>query len=369
MKTSGTASAGPRTRPGAGLRMAAVRMLPIRMLAVAACGLALAGCGSSAPQGPNTSVTAPTGIGRPPAPATAEAAFAQAAFTPYAGLGSLYNDGLAPDESFAALAADCATTAGYPQLATSGDLPVSIHIGASLTLSPDYGQFGYLSMAQAKQSGFQPDGSLIGLATGSAPTGGGDIDSLPAAEQAVALKCAEVEQNFETQQDKTSMAVIQTLTQDILSDVQNDADVHQATQAWHTCMATNGYDYATPSAAFQDAIQKYIGAKQAGSGGGNWVQSTPTENSAQIALAVTDAQCTQTSDLGGIYFAVLSSYEKQIVDLNLTRLTAAVQDYRTGYQKAVSAMDALLSAASARPGPGGPGLAGGSPGASPAPAR
>jgi hypothetical protein len=37
---------------------------------------------------------------------------------------------------------------------------------------------------------------------------------------------------------------------------------------------------------------------------------------AQIAAAVTDAGCTQSSDLAGIYFAVQASYEQQLVTAN-----------------------------------------------------
>ena len=36
-------------------------------------------------------------------------------------------------------------------------------------------------------------------------------------------------------------------------------------------------------------------------------------NQAQIAAAVTDANCTQSTDLAGIYFAVQASYEQQLV--------------------------------------------------------
>jgi hypothetical protein len=44
-----------------------------------------------------------TGLGRPPAPASAQAALSAEAFTPYAGLGASTDDGLAPGDTYAAL--------------------------------------------------------------------------------------------------------------------------------------------------------------------------------------------------------------------------------------------------------------------------
>ncbi len=43
---------------------------------------------------------------------------------------------------------------------------------------------------------------------------------------------------------------------------------------------------------------------------------SPAANQAQIAAAVTDATCTESADLAGIYFAVQASYEQQIVNAN-----------------------------------------------------
>ena len=48
---------------------------------------------------------------------------------------------------------------------------------------------------------------------------------------------------------------------------------------------------------------------------------SPAANQAQIAAAVTDATCTESADLAGIYFAVQASYEQQIVNANQQRST------------------------------------------------
>jgi hypothetical protein len=101
-------------------------------------------------------------------------------------------------------------------------------------------------------------------------------------------------------------------------------------------------------------------------------------NQAQIVAAVTDANCTQSADLAGIYFAVQASYEQQLVNAsyeqqlvnaNAQALGAAVRQYQAAYAKELSELPALLRATSAIPelphgpsGPGGPGPAGGSSG-------
>ncbi len=51
--------------------------------------------------------------------------------------------------------------------------------------------------------------------------------------------------------------------------------------------------------------------------------TAPAERS-QIAVAVTDAGCTQSADLSGIYFAVQASYERQLVTANQQALSDAV---------------------------------------------
>jgi hypothetical protein len=76
---------------------------------------------------------------------------------------------------------------------------------------------------------------------------------------------------------------------------------------------------------------------------------SPAANRAQIAAAVTDAGCTDATDLAGIYFAVQASYEQQIVNANQQALTTAVQQYRAAYAKEVSKLPGLLKTASVQP--------------------
>jgi hypothetical protein len=72
-------------------------------------------------------------------------------------------------------------------------------------------------------------------------------------------------------------------------------------------------------------------------------------NQAQIATAVTDADCTEATDLARIYFAVQASYEQQIVNANQQALTTAVQQFRAAYAAELKKLPALLKTASAQP--------------------
>jgi hypothetical protein len=70
------------------------------------------------------------------------------------------------------------------------------------------------------------------------------------------------------------------------------------------------------------------------------------QNRAQIAAAVTDADCTLSTDLGGIYFAIQASYEHQLVTANQQDLNAAVREFKASYAKELGELPALLRTAS-----------------------
>jgi hypothetical protein len=72
---------------------------------------------------------------------------------------------------------------------------------------------------------------------------------------------------------------------------------------------------------------------------------SPAANQAQIATAVTNANCTESADLAGIYFAVQASYEQQIVNANQVALTSAVQQYKAAYAKELKKLPSLLKTA------------------------
>ena len=309
------------------------------------CCAALSACTAAVSKGPVTAVSTPA-VGRPAPPSSAQAALSRMAFTPYAALGQSDNDGLAPNESAAALSSACMSIAGYPN---STNLPIGINIGpANLAFSQPWGAWGYLGAAEAQQYGFRvPAGSALSALGIDLPVpGNANPPSLPAAEQAAAQKCFTIGQKFFDASQNGALAGIQTLSSDILNDVSQDPAVKKATAVWAACMAKNGYSQPQ-NLFFQELHTMY----------GNSHQINPAEpistaaNQAQLAAAVTDATCTRSADLAGIYFAVQASYEQQLVNANQQALTSAVQRYRTAYHKELSQLPALLRPAKAEPFP------------------
>ena len=312
------------------------------------CCAGLSACTASAPKGPDTTVSAPS-VGRPPPPSSVQAALSREAFTPYAALGQSNNDGLAPNESNNALANACMNAAGYPN---SGNAPFSISIGpADLAFSQPWGGWGYLGVAEAVQYGFRvlPGAALTALGI-DAPQADTNPASLPQAEQTAIGKCATIFGDFTNAAQNGALAGIQTLSNDIYNDVLKDPAVKNATNAWSACMAKNGYSDHQPQTLFIQERQTMYG---------NSHQINPAApisaaaNQAQIAAAASDANCTQSADLAGIYFAVQASYEQQLVNANAQALTAAVQQYRTAYAKELNKLPALLRTAKATPFPAG----------------
>jgi hypothetical protein len=324
-----------RNRAGLGLRLG---------LATCCCA-ALAACTAGAPKGPNTTVTTPS-VGRPPPPASAQAALSGEAFTPYAALGLSSNDGLAPGESQYALAGPCMSAAGYPGVTTiDGIVPFSISIGGGLAFTQPWGGWGYLGAADAEQYGFRvpPGAALTTLGLGGTASAG--PPSVPAAEQAAADKCGTIIQDFSNATQKGALAGINTLGNDITNDVQHDPAVQAATRAWTACMAKNGYTFDQPQTVWGQELRAMYGNEPISPGS----QVSASAQQAQLATAVTDANCTQSSDLAGIYFAVQASYEQQLVNANQQALTAAVKQYRAAYVKELAKLAALLRTAKAQP--------------------
>jgi hypothetical protein len=312
------------------------------------CCAALTACTAAAPKGPDPTVTTPA-VGRPPAPAAAQAALSSEAFTPYAALGVSANDGLAPGESSFALAAACMTAEGYPGAAAAMQAdPVNLGTNDALAAATLSGAWGYLTAADAQQYGFGLSGaavavSALGLYAGPVT----NFDSLPQTEQAAANKCITIDQDFANAVDDGPLAGIATLSNDIATDMAHDPAVQAATRAWSACMAKNGYSFDAPRAVSRQEFQAMYGGPSVN---GNAIPPvSAAAQQAQLAAAVTDAGCTQSSDLGGIYFAVQASYEKQLVTANQQALSAAVSQYRADYKNELTKLAALLRTAKTQP--------------------
>jgi len=310
-------------------------------------GTVLTACTASAPKRPDATVTTPV-VGRPPAPVSAQAALSSEAFTPYAVLGAADNDGLAPGDTYDALHTACMNDAGYGQYAAQA--PYAIRTNRGLGFAQAFGPWGYIGTALAAQQGF--------LAGSEGPGGGGlgpgppggPFGSLPAGAQAAAGKCFNIMANFNNAQFAHSMAIIETLNDYISTDVIQDGEFKRATRAWSACMARNGFS-SSDADTFSQQAEVALGLRPPSVQNSAGPPGTPTaaQNSAQIAMAVADANCTLSSDLAGIYFAVQASYEQQFVTANQQALNAGVREYKAAFARALKSLPALLRTASATP--------------------
>jgi hypothetical protein len=313
------------------------------------CCAVLAACTAGPPKGPAATVTTPA-VGRPPAPASVAAAMSSEVFTPYAALGAADNDGLAPGDTYDALHTACMNDAGYGQYAAEAPYPTRTNRG--LGFPQAYGPWGYVGTALAAQEGFLagsegPGGGGPGLGAGQP---GSPFGNLPTGAQAAAGKCFNIMENFNNAQFAHSMSIIETLNNYISTDVVQDSQFKKADRSWSVCMAKNGFSSPNAEAFWSQALDT-VGL---GPGGGQTPSGPPSaptaaQNKTQIAMAVADANCTLSSDLAGIYFAVQANYEQQFVSANQQALNAGVREYKAAFAKALKTMPALLRTTSATP--------------------
>ena len=320
-----------------------IRTIALAIGLLICCCAGLTGCAAGPPKGPVTAVSTPA-VGRPTPPSSVQAALSSEAFTPYAALGQSNNDGLAPNESGDALSSACMTVAGYPDR----NAPFGVSIGpANLAVSQPWGAWGYLGAAEAQQYGFRvPAGSVLSALGIDVPEPGPNPASLPQAEQAAIGKCATIVEDFTNAVQNGPLAEVDTLSNDLYNDVAKDAEVNNATQDWIACMTKNGYGFKQPQNVFFQELRNMYGGTRSITPGET---ISAAANQTQIATAVTDADCTDSTDLAGIYFAVQASYEQQIVNANQQALTTAVQQYRASYAKELNKLPGLLKTASAQP--------------------
>ncbi len=361
------------------MRIRTDRRLKTRCAVLPACAIlsactVLAAC-TATPKGPDSTVTAPA-VGRPPAPVSAQAALSSEAFTPYAGLGAVDNDGLAPGDTYDALHTACMNDAGYGQYASQA--PYAIRTNSGFTFAQPYGWQGYIGTALAAQQGFLAGTPFAPGASAAQGPGqpGAPFAGMPAGAQAAAGKCLNILENFNNAQFAHSMAIIETLNNDIGNAEVADGSIKKAMANWSACMVKNGYRASNANTFSQQALENLglrppPGKNSAPAGPPG--PPTAAQNQAQIAMAVADAKCTLTSDLAGIYFAVQASYEQQFVTANQQALNAGVREYKAAFAKTLKSLPTLLQTTSAvpnLPGPARPKHHGSpSPTATPSPSR
>jgi hypothetical protein len=317
------------------------------------CCAALTACTASGPNGPAATVTTPA-VGRPPAPASVAAALASEAFTAYAALGAADNDGLAPGDTYDALHTACMEDAGYGQYASEVAVPIRANRG--LGFPQAWGPWGYVGTALAAEEGFNaPEGGP----GGGVPVGGALGGNLPAGAQAAAGKCFNISQNFNNATLAHYLSIVETLNNYIGTDVIQDGEFKAAVRRWSACMVKQGF-HASDADAFAQQAQVMLGQRPAPGQNPSGPPSQPTaaQNQTQIAMAVADANCTLSSDLSGVYFAVQASYEKQFVSANQQALNAGIREYKAAFAKELKSLPTLLQTTPATPNLPGPRLSG-----------
>jgi hypothetical protein len=318
------------------------------------CAAALTACTANGPKGPAATVTTPA-VGRPPAPASVAAAMASEAFTPYAALGAADNDGLAPGDTYDALHTACMEDAGYGQYASEAPFPERENRG--LGFPQAYGPWGYVGTALAAEEGFNAPEAGSGGPGGGIPLGSGPLGTVPAAAQAAAGKCFNILENFNNATLAKYLSIVETLNNYIGADVINDGELHAAMQRWSACMAKQGF-HSSDANNFSQLAEEMLGTRGPPPGQNpNSPPSQPTaaQDKEQIAMAVADANCTLSSDLSGVYFAVQASYEKQFVSTNQQALNAGIREYKAAFAHEIKTMPTLLQTTSATPNLFGPG--------------
>lgn len=321
----------------------------VRLLLAGACCAGLAACTAASSSGPINTVSTPA-VGKPAPPDSVDAALARMALYPYTLLGQSDNDSLAPGESDTSLGTKCLATAGYPGAQDMLGIQVRVAV-VGLGFAQDWGPWGYLGAADARQHGFLPAASkaLSELGINASPQNPGTA-SLPTAETNAIEKCNTIKFSFLNDIFTGPLAGINSIASVISKDLADDPAVKSATKAWSACMARNGYNYATPQAAASAQMSAISG------GTVNISQNntiSPSVNSGQVAAAVSDANCTSSTDLAGIYFAVEASYDQQVVSANQTALNTGVQEFRSAYAKEISELPHLLATTKATPFPNG----------------
>jgi hypothetical protein len=83
-----------------------------------------------------------------------------------------------------------------------------------------------------------------------------------------------------------------------------DPRVRAATERWAKCMHRHGLNLLSPPEA------------------ANWAGKTPNASPREIVIATADADCTESSGLAGVFFAVDAGYQRELIRANASALAS-----------------------------------------------
>ncbi|MEY9855941.1 hypothetical protein ABH935_001545 [Catenulispora sp. GAS73] len=117
--------------------------------------------------------------------------------------------------------------------------------------------------------------------------------------------------------------VVQKIGSDGFNHSLSDDRVKAAFAAWSSCMQAVGYTYATPNDAANDP---------------NW--HTESVSTSEIATATADVRCKQKTNVIGIWFAVESAYEQQMIEQHAPELAQVKKNIDDALKRADAAVGA-----------------------------
>ncbi|MFJ6139610.1 hypothetical protein [Kitasatospora sp. NPDC092286] len=204
-----------------------------------------------------------------------------------------------------ALVVSCMRRAGFTAFGGDGLQPAQAPDNATALPA---GAWGYLGAGAAAVQGFHPPTRTAPRPVGS-PAGSGE------AYDAARVDCDRQAAERIGSPPGNGTALVSRLFDESFRATGRDERVVAATRNWSGCMAAAGFQADDPAVL----PGRFQGAREI--------------TASEIATARADADCTASSNLGGIWFAVLAGYQRQLIDRNAQALTAQREAVRAQDEK------------------------------------
>ncbi|MER5434888.1 hypothetical protein [Streptomyces sp. NPDC002588] len=274
-----------------------------------AAGLLATGCSAGlADSAQDVRTTPPAIAAAPTAPATG---YDGLTGLPLSAYGTSEQDDVLLYDTNEALVARCMKSRGYTSYSDQKKTQTAAKTKEEKEAIRPAGAWGYIGGATAKRIGFHV---AVPVPVSKGPTGQELKDYNVCWDKA----------------DKQVPSLAGTrgwkLTQDLFGQsfqrAAADSRVGAARKSWSSCMSRAGHPADDP----EMLANGFLNAKKA--------------TAKEIAAATADESCTRSSNLAGVYFAVLSGYQQQLISANTKVLTG----YKTQVQAQIDRAARLLTA-------------------------
>ncbi|WP_030542200.1 hypothetical protein [Streptomyces albus] len=274
-----------------------------------AAGLLATGC-SAGPAGSGAHVTPdpPAIAAAPTAPATGYDGLTQLPLSAY---GTSEQDDLLLHRTHETLVARCMKGRGHTSYADRKKTSTAAKTTAEKEAIHPAGAWGYIGRGTAKRKGFHV---AVPVPASKGPTGRELRDYNDCWDKA--------DERMPTLVGTRGWKLTQNLFGRSFQKAAADSRVRAARERWSSCMSTAGHPADDP----EKLATRYLKAKKA--------------TAKEIAAAMADESCTRSSNLAGVYFAVLTGYQQQLVSANAEVLTG----YEEQIQEQTDRAERLLTA-------------------------